>query len=157
MDATPTLNGGLRIDADSLHDWMILELICADATSLPGAPLYDRLSSEMEKDEDWEEFVVPDIKSQFSEQIAYVSRAISAAARDEDHAGSVFITKDDALIWYGALNQARISLEHQYELSKLLQSMTPEVLESLDIEIHAALIRGQFYGETQNMLLDYVL
>jgi len=74
MTMAPTLEGGLRIDADSLSDWMILELICADATNLPGPPLYDHISSRMEQNDDWKEFVVPDIVTQFDEQVTFVSR-----------------------------------------------------------------------------------
>eukprot|EP00112_Aurelia_sp_Birch-Aquarium-sp1_P004303 Seg14856.2 transcript_id=Seg14856.2/GoldUCD/mRNA.D3Y31 product="hypothetical protein" protein_id=Seg14856.2/GoldUCD/D3Y31 len=157
MTIPPTLEGGLRIDADSLNDWMLLELICTDAANLPGAPLYDRLSSQMEKDEDWEEFVEPDIKNQFSEQITYVSRAISSAPRDEEHAGSVHITKDDAMQWYGALNQARMSLEHQHDLSKVVDAVDEEDIDQLEPHLQGALIRGRFYTTAQSLLLDYVL
>ena len=153
----PTLDGGLRIDADSLTDWMILELICADATSLPGPPLYDQLASKMEQNDDWKEFVVPDIVTQFEEQITHISRAISSAPRDEEHAGSIFITKEDAIIWYGAVNQARLSLEQQHGISKLEDILTEKDLEALDSDVRAAVIRGHFYTSIQSLLLEYVL
>lgn len=153
----PTLEGGLRIDADSLTDWMILELICADATSLPGPPLYDQLSSRMEQDDDWKEFVVPDIVNQFNDQITCVSRAISSAPRDEDHAGSIFIKEEDAIAWYGAVNQARLSLEKQHSLSKLEEIISEEDLENLNPNVRAAVIRNHFYNSIQSLLLDYVM
>jgi len=153
----PTLEGGLRIDADSLTDWMILELICADATSLPGPPLYDQISSRMEQNEDWKEFVVPDIVTQFDEQVTFVSRAISAAPRDEDHAGSIFITKENAMTWYGTVNQARLSLEKQHNLSKVEEIITEEDLEELDSEVRAAVIRNHFYTSIQSLLLEFVM
>jgi len=153
----PTLEGGLRIDADSLTDWMILELICADATNLPGPPLYDQLSSKMEQDDDWKEFVVPDIVEQFNDQVSFVSRAISAAPRDEEHAGSLFIQKEDAMTWYGAVNQARLSLERQHNLSNLKDITCEEDLEELEPELRAAVIRNHFYNSIQSLLLDFVM
>ena len=157
MKLAPTLQGGLRIDADSQEDWMVLDAICADAASLPGAPLYDRLSEKMKKDADWEEFVAPDIRSQFSDQIAHVSRAISSAAMDEDHVGSIFISKEDAPTWYGAINQARMTLEHHYQLSKLDEFVDLDELGDIGEEKRSAVIRGHFYSTFQCLLLEYVL
>ncbi len=157
MKMAPTLDGGLRIDADSLTDWMILELICADAARLPGSPLYEQLSSHLEKDDDWKEFVEPDIKSQFSEQITHVSRALSTATKDETHAGSIFITPQNAPIWYGAINQARLSLEKQFNLSKLDHIDDEDDLADLDDDLRGAVIRNHFYTAIQSLLLDYVL
>ena len=153
----PTLDGGLRIDADSLTDWMILELICADATSLPGPPLYDQISSRMVQNDDWKEFVVPDIVTQFNDQITFVSRAISSAPRDEEHAGSIFINKQNANTWYGTVNQARLSLERQHQLSKVEEILTEEDLEELDEDVRAAVIRNHFYTSIQSLLLEFVL
>ncbi len=157
MKMAPTLKGDLRIDADSLTDWMILELICTDAARLPGPPLYDQLSSKMEQDDDWKEFVVPDMVTQFEEQITHVSRAISSAPKDEEHAGSIFIKKEDAMIWYGACNQARLSLEKQHDLSKLEMSETEVELEDLELELRSAVIRNQFYGDIQMVILEFLL
>ncbi|MGJ8657476.1 MAG: hypothetical protein ACSHX6_13590 [Akkermansiaceae bacterium] len=157
MKLAPTLQGGLRIDADSLEDWMVLDAICADAASLPGAPLYDRLSEKMPKDPDWEEFVAPDIRSQFSDQVTHVSRALSAAPMDEDQAGSIFISKDDAPIWYGALNQARMTLEHIYQISELDEFVELDELGDIGDAKRSAVIRSHFYSTFQCLLLDYVL
>ena len=157
MKLAPTLQGGLRIDADTVEDWMVLDAICADAASLPGVPLYDRLSEKMPKDADWEEFVVPEIRSQFSDQVTHVSRALSAAARDEDQVGCVFISKEDAPIWYGAVNQARMTLEHVYKLSDLGEFEELEELGDLGDERLSAVVRSHFYSTFQSLLLEYVL
>ena len=153
----PTLEGGLRIDAESLHDWMVLELICADAARLPGGPLYDSLSSRMTKDDDWKEFVMPDIVTQFDEQITFVSRAISSAPREDDHSGSLFITKENAMTWYGTVNQARLSLEKQFNISIIDDLETEDDLTKIDQETQAAIFRNQFYSSIQSLLLEYVL
>lgn len=157
MKLAPTLQGGLRIDADSLEDWMVLDVICADASNLPGAPLYERLSEKMPKDPDWEEFVAPDIRSQFSDQITHVSRAISSASMDESHAGSIFISKEDAEVWYGAINQARMTLEQQFQISEMDEFVDLDELGELSEEKRSAVIRGHFYSTFQSLLLEYVL
>jgi len=157
MKLAPTLQGGLRIDADSLEDWMVLDSICANAASLPGPPLYDRLSEKMTRDPDWEEFVAPDIRSHFSDQISHVSRAISAAPMDEGQAGSIFITKEDAPIWYGALNQARMSLEQLYQISELDEFLELDDLGDISDMKRSAVISNHFYSTFQSLLLEYVL
>lgn len=157
MRLAPTLKGGLRIDADSLDDWMVLNAICSDAASLPGPPLYDRLSEKMPKDPDWDEFVAPDIRSQFSDQIDHVATAISSAPRNEEHAGSIFISKEDAHIWYGALNQARMTLEKMYHLGELADFISLDDLGDIGDEKRSAVIRGHFYSTFQCLLLEYVL
>lgn len=157
MKLAPTLQGGMRIDADSVEDWIVLDAICADAASLPGAPLYERLSEKMPKDPDWEEFVAPDIRSQFSDEITHVSRALSAAARDEDQVGSIFISKEDAPIWYGAINQARMTLEQIYQISELEDFEDLDELGDIGDAKRSAVIRGHFYSTFQCLLLDYVL
>ncbi len=157
MKLAPTLEGGLRIDADAAEDWIVLDAICVDATSLPGLSLYDRLSEKMVKDPDWEEFVVPEIRSQFSDEVTHVSRALSAAARDDDQIGSLFITREDAPIWYGAINQARMTLEHVYKLSDLDEFAELDELGDLGQEKLSAVVRGHFYSTFQSLLLEYVL
>ncbi len=157
MKLAPTLQGGLRIDADSLEDWMVLEAICADAVSLPGASLYERLSEKMEGDADWEEFVAPEIRGQFTDQIAHVSRAVSAAPMDEEHAGSIFISEEEASIWYGAINQARMTLEQMYSISEVEDFTDLDELSDMSDERRSAIIRGHFYSTFQCLLLEYVL
>lgn len=157
MTIAPTLEGGLRIDAGSLADWTILEFICTDANNLPGAPLYDRISSKMVKNDDWNEFVVPDIVTQFDEQVSFVSRAIASTPRDEEHTGSIMITKDDAMKWYGTVNQARLSLEQRHHLSTVEEIITDEDLDALGPDIRSAVIRNHFYTAIQSLLLEFVL
>ncbi len=157
MRIAPTLKGGLRLDADSKDDWMLLNAICADAVCLPGPPLYDRLSKNMPKDRDWEEFVAPDIRSQFSDQIEYVLSAISDAPKDEEHAGSIFISKEDAPHWYGTINQARMTLEHMFHLSELNDFVDLNELGDIGEDKRSAVIRGHFYSTFQCLLLEYVM
>ncbi len=157
MRVAPTLQGGIRIDADCAEDWLMLDMICVDAAGVPGKPLYDRLAEKMASDQDWEEFVAPDIRSQFSDQVTHVSRSISSAQRDEDQAGAVIIEKGDCITWYGAINQARMTLEQVYTMSELDRSAELDDLDELSDKIRLALMRSDFYTAFQSILLDYVL
>jgi len=157
MKLAPTLEGGLRIDAEGAEDWIVLDAICADAAHLPGPPLYDQVSEHMPEDSDWEEFVASDIRNQFSDQIAHVSRAISSAKRDENQMGAVFVEKEDAMTWYGAINQARMTLEQLYQVSSIDDFLELDDMQDLSEEKHSALIRSHFYSAMQSLLLDYVL
>ncbi|GAA5494624.1 hypothetical protein SAMN02745181_3097 [Rubritalea squalenifaciens DSM 18772] len=154
MRVAPTLEGGLRIDADNPHDWLILEMICTDAANMPGKCLPDRLSAFMETDDDWDEFVTPELRDQFASQIVHVSKAISSAEKENDLTGSLFIQAADAETWYGAINQARLSLEAQFRLSNYTDE---EEIDEEDTHILAAYVRNQFYSSMQSILLEYLI
>lgn len=157
MRVAPTLDNSLRIDAESPFDWLILEMICTDAANLPGPPLAKRLANKIKDKEDWTEFVIPDLHSQFSEQVNHVSLTLSAANKNDDLTGSIYIPHSDADIWYGAINQARISLEHQYEISRYADITHIEEISEERHELRKALIRYHFYTRVQSMLLEYII
>lgn len=157
MKLAPTFQGGIRIDADCAEDWLMLDAICGDAAGVPGKPLYDRLAEKMPTDPDWEEFVAPDIRDQFSYQIVHVSRSISSAQRGEDQVGVVLVEKEDCMTWYGALNQARMTLELVYQVSELDEYADLDDLAEISEEMRMALVRSHFYSAFQSLLLDYVI
>jgi len=154
MRIAPTLDGGLRIDAESAHDWLLLEMICTDAASLSESPLTERLAAHMETNEDWDEYVTPDLKTQFSEQIAHVSRAISIAEKDHELVGHLHIQKSEADTWFGAINQARLSLEAQYQLSNYQH---PEEIDDQSPFIQSTFARYELYSQIQFCLLEYLM
>jgi hypothetical protein len=151
MKVAPTLKGGLRIDAETPLDWMVLRCIPHDARG-GGLDLADRVSAPMAADpgaEDWRDYVVPDLRDGFNAQLAVIERAL-AAAGDGDEPGRIFITREDAELWYGGLNQARLALEERYSLSNAaLPEMTPGK--------RSAWFRSQFYLHVQSLLLDHVM
>lgn len=151
MKVAPTLQGGLRIDAETPLDWMMLRCILPDARS-GGLDLADRLSAPMADDEDaedWRDYVVPDLRDGFNAQLEGIERAL-AAGGDGDEPGQVFIPLEDAELWYGGLNQARLALEERYQLSAAtLAKMTPGK--------RSAWFRSQFYLHVQSLLLDHVM
>lgn len=102
MKVAPTLDGGLRIDAEGLRDWEILRMIVPDAVA-QGRDLAARLADGMangDADDDWRELVEPELRSLFDSQLAKVARAVETAASDcHDTAGCVTIARADAETW----------------------------------------------------------
>ena len=151
MKVAPTLKGGLRIDVETPVDWMVLRCIPHDARA-GGLDLADRVAAPMADDdgaEDWQDFVLPDLREGFNTQLAAIEATIEAAGSD-DEPGEVFILKEEAELWYGGLNQARLALEERYKLSDAaLPDMTPGK--------RSAWFRSQFYLHVQSLLLDHVM
>lgn len=151
MKVAPVLKGGLRIDVESPMDWMVLRCIPYDARG-GGLDLADRVSAPMSGDEgieDWRDYVLPDLRDGFNAQLAAIEAAVEAAG-DEEQPGEIFILKEDAELWYGGLNQARLALEERYDLSNaILAEMTPGK--------RSAWFRSQFYLHVQSLLLTHVM
>lgn len=155
MKAAPTLEGGLRIDAEEKVDWSILSLICVDASNMPGSPLADQLSqlespNPLSENQDWQEYVLPDLRDTFSSQISQVAEQIKNTVRDTQGRGSLIITPKQIDIWYGTLNQARLALEAEHKIT----SKEPEELQAQE---RSALYRYEFYSQVQSWLLSVMV
>lgn len=158
MRIAPTLDRSLRIDAENPTDWLVLEMICTDASQMPDEPLADKLALYMSGDEDWAELITPELSEQFNEQILHVSRAISTANKDADLTGCLFIKEEEADIWFGAINQARLSLQERYDVSQYDESAEDDPnLDFEDPSLKAAIIRYHFYTSLQSLMLEYIL
>jgi hypothetical protein len=156
MTVMPTLEGGLRIDAEDAGDWDLLRGIVEDANG--GEPdLASRLGGmvdDTEIAEDWQEFVVPDLREEFQDELAEIAAWIESAAFDANGgAGPIWITRENAYPWYSALNQARLTLEEVYHFG-------PEGMANprkMKAEKQAAFIRSGFYSDIQSLLLEHVM
>jgi hypothetical protein len=146
-----TLNGGMRIDAESAEDWQILRYLPYDARP---QELAERLTAATEEDTtDWREYVLPDLQESFTKQVAFVYHAIEKAAVDaSEQAGPLFVEKQDAINWYGALNQARLTLQARYELP-----LDEDELLGIEPERRGAFFRSDFYSIIQSLLIDQLL
>lgn len=156
MKAMPTLEGGLRIDTEDASDWELLRAIIVDANGsrLDLASRLGGLISEEAGSEDWQEYVVPDLREAFQDELAQVGASIESAIFEaEGEAGPIWITPEDAFPWYSALNQARLSLEEHFHFgpSEMID------LTGLTPERRAAFIRSKFYCAIQGLLLEYVM
>ena len=151
MKVGPTLQGGLRIDVETPLVWMVLRCISYDARG-GGIDLAERVASPMGKDEDfadWQEFVLPELRDDFNAQLDAIEGALALAGDGEDPA-EIHITRENADLWYGGLNQARLALEERYGFStENPEGMTPGK--------RSAWFRSQFYLHVQSVLLDHVM
>jgi hypothetical protein len=145
------INGGLRIEPESALDWNVLRCIVYDA-----APdnLATRLASAIDDPSgDWREFVVPELETTFSRQLLQVREAIElCAGRSAENKGAIEIFPDQADLWYGALNQARLALE---ELHHFGGNEPPPPTDSA--ERRSGFFRSQFYFEIQQVLISRVM
>lgn len=156
MKILPTLEGGLRIDAEAEDDWELLRCILTDANGCQ-TDLANRLGGMISEEagaEDWQEYIVPDLREAFQDELAQVGANIESAAHQAHGGpGPLWITREDGLQWYSSLNQARLALEDyfQFGVTELVD------LDALTEEAKFAFIRSQFYCEIQGMLLEYVI
>lgn len=152
----PTLEGGLRIDTEDTGDWKLLNGITNDAVSCD-ENLALRLGSLITDEEvapDWKEYVVPDLADGFSADVQYVTTAIASAQLESAGApGPLWITRDGALHWYSALNQARLAIEEHHHFGPG-ENINPAGLPPAR---RSAFLRSQFYCAVQSLLLEHVL
>ncbi len=152
----PTLEGGLRIDAEDPGDWMLLNGIATDAVSCDQglAERLGNLVTDVEIANDWHDFVVPDLDEQFSSALLHVTTAIASARLEAtDGSGPLWISRDDGFHWFSALNQARLALEEKYRFGP------SETIDPVDLEDERrpAFLRSQFYCAIQSLLLEHVM
>jgi hypothetical protein len=156
MKAMPTLEGGLRIDTEDASDWELLRSIVADANGNENdlASRLGGLISEEAGAEDWEEYIVPDLREAFQDELAQVGAAIESAIFHADSGpGPIWITPEDAFQWYSSLNQARLSLEEHYHFGPS-EAIDPQGFTPTR---RAAFYRSKFYCAIQSLLLEYVM
>ena len=156
MTVMPTLEGGLRIDAEDAGDWDLLRGIVDDANG-GDVDLASRLGDLVEDEEvaeDWQEYVVPDLREGFQDELAEIGALIESAAFEAAGGpGPIWITRENAMPWYSALNQARLALE---ELHRFGPEGRADPRRMGD-EKHAAFIRSGFYSDIQSLLLEHVM
>ncbi|MFT4175555.1 MAG: hypothetical protein QM627_02760 [Luteolibacter sp.] len=157
MKAMPTLEGGLRLDTEDPSDWEFLRAIVTDAQATTEHDLAERLGRLIPENaggEDWEEFVVPDLREMFQDELAEVAAAIESAVVEADGgAGPVWINPENASQWYSTLNQARLNLEEIFRFGTA-EDLDPTMSSPMRA---AAFIRSKFYCTIQSLLLEYVM
>ncbi|MDP0492074.1 MAG: hypothetical protein Q7Q71_13580 [Verrucomicrobiota bacterium JB023] len=154
MKVLPTLEGGLRVDLEAGRDWVIFEQLVWDARGKQEGWLSKKLGSRME-DEDWAEFVMPELEGIFASQIETVLAGLKTAKENEENGEAhFFILPEEGGAWYGVLNQARLSLESEWKLGDLEEV---ENLEEVEEKRLGAYFRARFYLLLQSKLLDHVM
>ena len=159
MKVLPTMEGGLRVDLEEAGDWEIFQILLRDARGQSEGWLARRLGVLMDE-EDWEEYVVPDLANYFDDQVTLVRRALEDAKKKaEGQNGELFIGRDEGQAWYAVLNQARLALEGQWKLAELERLEEDDDEEALlkDKQRLSALMRSRLYLLLQTRLLEFVL
>lgn len=144
------------MDVMNADEWNLLSGIPHDALSCD-QPLAERLGSlvtEADLMEDWREFILPDLDEVFQSEVAHVAASVSAARSQADGGeGHLWITRDDAMKWYSALNQARLAIEERHRFGPE-EDFDPARLTP---ESGAALLRSMVYTNLQKNLLAIVI
>jgi hypothetical protein len=163
MNVMPTMEGGLRLEIENGFDWVMLEDIAKDALGDDGEKLAERLGALMDEESDWDEVVIPELRVFFSEQVGVVARAVARARREaadgpEDKAGTgtLFIAREEAESWYGALNQARLGLEARFQFGPS-DEMELDGVRAFSEDKLRGFLRMRFYANLQGLLLDYAM
>ena len=146
----PTLEGGLCIIPESEIDWDELQLICSDDDR--PTHLAESLADLMDEDSEWGEYVVPDLEENFRNQTQFVDATIKRARQSNEPA--IFIAPAEAELWYGAINQVRLSLQASYDVEELDEASDSNDWEP---ELKSAYFRNRFYLLLQSMLLEFIM
>lgn len=148
MTLAPTLDGGLQLVPEVEQDWLVLLEIAADGSE----DFAQRFAGLMDEDSMWEDIVVPDLQVEFSAQRTHVLEAVKKARHTES--GEILIGPADADLWYGALNQARLTMESQYHFGPR-EFADPE--EIVDPVMRSAFLRDEFYLTLQSLIMRFVM
>jgi hypothetical protein len=155
MKILPTTPAGMALHLESGEEWSMLTGILRDARS-PGFDLVEQVGGKMAGTpgaDDWEEFVLPDLREGFDQHLKTVLKAIETARFEAAGGpGVVLIPAAQVFDWYAALNQARLALEarHQFggvPLGSSFSKVSPDTL--------TAYYRSQFYCAVQSLLLEH--
>jgi len=138
-----------------------LEAIPELAASLP-QPFWKRPPSIASDNQalldDWYAYVSPDIESAHRQQSEFVKRTLAllkeqqATNPSSDTPASIRITSKDFDRWYGALNQARLSLESQFQFGQNAHQIGEFIQWSPDKL--SRYLQSQFYQAIQIDLLE---
>lgn len=155
MIVLPTLNGGIKLVIEREQDWDNLKSISDDAAE----DFSKRFSLLMDEDSMWDEIVEPELKDQFSSQVEFVEKQVELAFDNsvddfEEELPEILITEEESKIWYGALNQARLSFEEKFR--KEIEDLK-ETGEIENGEVVRALFRNQFYFRFQSQIMDHTM
>ncbi|TAG09854.1 MAG: hypothetical protein EAZ42_05440 [Verrucomicrobia bacterium] len=160
MKVVPTLAKGLRLEAEDASDWELLRYIIYDATmaSRDLAESLNCTAQETDAADDWREYVMPDLREAFQEDLAIVAAAVETAIHHaKGEAGPLWIQAEQSFLWYSALNQARLSIEDVHHFATVDEFSEDWLDFSNSSDLLGFFRRNQFYGVLQTLLLEYVM
>lgn len=142
---------GIELILEEPHDWLMVMAVLHDANDRD-FDLAGSLGAVAEASgqwEDWKEWVLPDLREGFADNLRHVVRAIKDAQSEAfPGPGTIKIPPDDYFPWYATLNQARLALEAKHRLTA-----DPPAPDQ-DADRWAAFVRSQFYSMLQSQFLN---
>lgn len=156
MFISPTLEGGLRL---SEIDRGLMNILreAPDAADPRGDSraldrLYPRPTADVEEEmnDDWNEFVQPDLQHLFESANQTMRRDLDAAALEED-GWSVEVSAAHFDAWLCALNQARLVLASRHKVDE--KAMNEELSGGPRDAREFALLQIHLYGFLQENIL----
>ncbi len=130
----------------------------AEARLFPGVVRRPESGEHEQLNNDWEEYVEPELRSRFSGDVDCVTATLKKARVSSSPDGPVFeftILQADADAWYSALNQARLVMHVRYHFPD--EETPEEMLALLESENVKPWITSRFYMQMQSILLDLAM
>lgn len=151
MKIGPTIDKRVKLLLDDDGDYYLLSQLIQDASDSGNI---EKLANQVGKnvvDEDWEEFVKPDLIAKYKSDVLKVNAILKKA--HEEKTEEIFISQEDFQEWYSTLNQARLHLESSYNLSALNEHVDPK---DVDPDLLEPVIKGNFYTHLQSLILEFL-
>ncbi|MEM0970582.1 MAG: DUF2017 family protein [Verrucomicrobiota bacterium] len=116
-------------------------------------------SEDSQIHQDWKEFVVPELEDQFDQRVKTVTEDLSKAEETEGADGPLHrleVPLDHAETWYSVLNQARLILNEEHDITNTEQQLMYGDSAPTEIEERKWLILVQYrvYAAIQEFLLS---
>lgn len=151
MKIGPTIDKRVKLLLDDDGDFYLLSQLIQDASNSGNIEKLANQVGENVTEDDWEEFVKPDLIAKYKSDIIKVNALLKKA--HEEKAAEIFISQEDFQEWYSTLNQARLHLESTYNLSSLHENVSPEEVEQ---ELLEPVVKGNFYTHLQSLILEFL-
>ena len=121
-----------------------------------------RDSDEEEFLVDWKEFVVPELETQFTQDVEKVAADLDRAEEFEEDGNllrRVSVPNDHAETWYRVLNQARLIINEEHDMSKVEESLILGENNPSEVGEKRWLVMVQFriYAAIQEFLLSELM
>jgi len=150
MQLGPTIDGRVKIVINDENDFAFFAELLQDAMGEDDTqPLVDQLARKG-ADEDWEEFVKPDLVEQFHQEKLKVGEVLAKLQNEEET--EIFIGPENAQDWYSTLNQARLHLENIHKVSE----MPDDGLSSYEPHEIQVKMKYDLYTQIQSVILEVV-
>lgn len=141
-------SGALRVVRHNKYDLAVLnELLSHDLRKLPR-----RLKNDLDYEPEWGKTLGTKSIEAYSSQRRFVIEAVTTALEADEKKMVIDLGEGEA--WYGALNQARIAIDEEFEVSKL---GNPSLDEINDEDLRFAYSRFWIYYSIQMAVLEEVI